>query len=495
MSKRVLSAEINHETNTFNIQPTTLDNFRRRRFIKGAEIAKALAGTKTEISGHLEAAQKFGWELVQPVSAQATPSAPSTVETWAEISGLVIDAAGQGAYDGVLLALHGAMVTADQDDAEVDLLTRLREVVGPETPIAVTFDLHANLGFKLADLANIVIAYRSYPHVDHFERGLEAAEMLQRAMEGEINPRLVMARRPMIEGCDNGRTAGPVMSRLLDRAEELRAASPEILAISICAGFSWADIPDVGPSVTVTCDGSLDKGREAAEALMDEIWELRHEHSVPEFSVEEAMVRAKAASEDPDQGPLILADGTDNPGSGGYGDGVRLLEGMIKAELPKAALAAIADPDAVKACQAVGVGGVVETTLGSRIDPDLYGPPLTVRGEVINLTNGDLVFDGPMSAGVKCSLGPTAVLRIGGIDVVVATNNMQIYDRQFFLSQGIDPREYPVAAVKSWHHFRAAFEPIARDAMLVDSGCLASSDLKRFNYSKVKRPVFPLDLD
>ncbi|MGD9124859.1 MAG: M81 family metallopeptidase [Desulfarculaceae bacterium] len=495
MAKRVLSAEINHETNTFNRHPTTRDLFICRRLLKGPEIKTALAGTNTEISAHLAAAKEFGWDLVQPLAAQATPGGPSSAETWAELSGLVIDAAVQGPYDGVLLALHGAMVTENHDDAEVELITRLREVLGPDVPIAVTFDLHGNIGMKLADLANIVIAYRSYPHVDMFDRGMEAAGLLQRAMAGEIRPRLAVAKRPMIEGCDYGRSGGPVMSRILARAEELRRGHPDILAVAVCAGFPWADIPEVGPSVTVTCDASLKKGRELAEALMDEVWELRHEHSVPLLSLDEAMARAQAATDDPNQGPLVLSDFTDNPGSGGYGDGVRLLEAMIAAKLPRAALAAIADPKAVQVCEAAGVGATLETSLGACIDPEMYGPPLLVRGEVINLSDGDLILDGPMNAGVKVHLGPTAVLRIGGVEVIVATNNMQIYDRQFFLSQGIDPQRYPVVALKSWHHFRAAFEPIARDVLLVDSGGLASMDLARFTYNKVKRPVFPLDMD
>ena len=493
MARRVLSAEINHETNTFSILPATISSYKARRYYRGEEIQQALAGTRTEIGGHLDAAKKYGWNLVQPIAAQATPSGKTMVETWAELSGAVIEACKQGPFDGVLLALHGAMVTEDQDDAEGDLLRRLRERLGPQVPIAITLDIHANVTEVMARLANIVIAYRTYPHVDHYERAMEAASLLQRAMEGKICPRALMVRGPQIDGCDYGRTQGGPMSRILRKAEELQQKEPGVLAVAVCAGFVWSDIPEVGPSVTITGNGESPRYRALAQELQEEIWATRDEKTVQPVKIEEAMEKAKSVL--PGSKPLIIADYTDNPGSGGYGDGINLLRAMVEADLPNAAFASVADPEAARQCVSAGRGAKVKVELGAKIDPGTYGPSLIFDGVVENISDGAYTCEGPMNKGVRFSLGPTAVLRQGGVRVVVATHNHQVYDLQVFRTQKIEPRECSVLAVKSWHHFRAAFEPISSGVLLADSGGLASMDLKRFHYRKVRRPVYPLDLD
>ena len=493
MTRRILSAEISHETNTFSILPTTLSLYKARRYYRDEEIERAFSGTRSEMGGHLDAAKKYGWKLIQPIAAAATPGGKTPAETWAHLRGAVTDACSGGPFDGVLLSLHGAMVTEDEDDAEGDLLRRIRERLGPDVPIAVTLDLHANVSDEMARLANILISYRTYPHVDSYERAMEAAGLLQRTMEGEIHPHALVKRGPLIEGCDYGRTQGGPMSRLVARAEDLRRTEKGVLAISICSGFPWADIADAGPSVTVTGDGEDPRFGAIAGELMKEVWETRKEKTVPLYSLGEAM--AEAREQVRAARPLVLADFTDNPGSGGYGDGVRLLEAMIGANLENAAFGCVADGEAARRCIDAGKGRELSVALGAKVDPRTYGPPLLVRGTVEHVSDGTFVCQGPMSKGVEFALGPTAVLRCGGVRVIVATHNTQVYDLQVFLSQKIDPLACSVVAVKSWHHFRAAFEPISRKVMLVDSGGLASMDLKRFPYQKVRRPIWPLDLE
>lgn len=493
MSRRILSAEISHETNTFSILPTTLALYEARRYYRGGEIAKALSGTRTEIGAHLDAAKKFGWNLVQPIAAAATPGGKTPAGDWAHLTGAVLEACQEGPFDGVLLSLHGAMVTEDQDDAEGDLLRRLREKLGPDIPIAISLDIHANVSDTMARLANIVIAYRTYPHIDQYERGMEAADLLQRTLNGEVRPRSLVWRGPVLEGLDYGRTQGGPMSRILARADDLSRKNPGVLAIAICAGFVWADITDAGPSVSITAHGDASRFQGIAEELMKEVWETRHEITVPLYSLQEAM--AEAGKESNAGRPLILADFTDNPGSGGYGDSVRLLEAMIRAEVKNAAFGCVPDPKAAQQCIAAGAGKEIKIDLGAKIDPRTYGPSLMIHGTVEHVSDGAFIPQGPMSKGVRLSMGPSAVLRCGGISILVTTHNIQVYDLQVFLSQKIDPRACSVVAVKSWHHFRAAFEPISRKVMLVDSGGLASRDLKRFPYRKIRRPIYPLDLE
>lgn len=492
MTRRVLSAEIGHETNTFSVLPTTLESYRARLYYRGAEIARAMAGTACEIAAHIDAAERHGWRLVQPIATRATPSGKTTAEAWAQLSGAVIKACDEGPFDGVLLALHGAMVTEDQDDAEGDLLRRLRDRLGDEVPIAITLDLHANVSDEMAALANIVLAYRTYPHVDQYEVAAEAADLLEDAMAGGIRPRATVVRGNVLEGCNHGQTQTGPMVALLDKAARRVAADAGLLAVTVCAGFTLADIAFAGPTVTVVGDGGDERYRAVADELMADIWATRKEITVPTLAIAGGIAAAMAPSA-AGAGPLVLADFTDNPGSGGYGDSVRLLGAMIEAGLGNAAFGVIADPAAVANCRAAGEGVEVTLSLGAKVDPAHYGPPLTVTGIVERLSDGAYLCDGPMLTGEARSMGPTAVLRIGGVRVVIATNNQQVTDRQVFLSQGIDPARCAVVALKSAHHFRAAFEPIAREVMLVDSGGLATRDLTKFDFKKLRRPVWPLD--
>src|SRR5919201_399997 len=264
-----------HETNTFSRVPTDMAAFRRRDYHLENEIPAAFRGTRSAFGAGFEAADKFGWTLVHPVSANPNPSGIVTDDAFEAITATILDAVDtKGPIDGVLLFLHGAMVCESHEDAEGEFLARLRRRLGPDAPIVVTLDLHANVTRRMADNANALIAYRTYPHIDQYERAWQGAELLERAMQGEIRPRTVIARRPMIYGLDHGRTQRGPMAELIARGEALES-SGEALVVSICAGFSRANIRDVGPSVTVTIDGDTARGQAIAEEFMDYAWETR----------------------------------------------------------------------------------------------------------------------------------------------------------------------------------------------------------------------------
>ncbi len=493
MIRRVLSAEIAHETNTFSVKPATMEAYQSRLYYRGAEVAENMAGTACEVAGHIAAAGRHGWDLVQPIAARATPSGKTPAEVWARLSGELLAACDEESFDGVILALHGAMVTEDRDDAEGDLLARLRGRIGGHVPVAITLDLHANVSDEMAEHANIIIPFRTYPHIDQFEVAAEAGDLLERAMAGEIAPRALVMRAAVLDGLNGGRTQDGPMPRLLERARRTVESEPGVLAVGLCAGFTHGDVPFAGPSVTLIGDGEDARYGDIAQGFVDAIWQTRAETTFRSMSIAEAIAAAREVPVGDGGGPLVIADYTDNPGSGAYGDSVRILEAMIEADLAHAAFGVIHDPDAVAACAAAGEGGDVTLDLGSRVDPGLYGPPLRFQGTVERLSDGVLVCDGPMLRGERRSMGPTAVLRAGGVRAIVASFNLQVTDLQSFISQGIDPRTAAVVGVKSVHHFRAAYQPIARDVVLADSGSLASEDVRKFDYKKLRRPIWPLD--
>ena len=488
---RVLTARFMHETNTFSRVPTDMATFRRRDFHLENEIPVAFRGTRSAFGATFEAADKFGWTVVHPVSANPNPSGIVTDDAFETVTGMILDAVdAKGPIDGALLHLHGAMVGANHEDAEGEFLARLRRRLGPEVPVIVTLDLHANVTQQMADNANALIAYRTYPHIDQYERAWQGAELLERAMQSEIRPKTVIARRPMLYGLDHGRTQRGPMAELIARGEALEK-NGDALVVSICAGFSRANIRDVGPSVTVTVDGGTPSGQTIVEEFMDHAWATRDFTTVKLLSVAEAVALARRGA--PGDKPLVVADYTDNPGGGGYGDATAFLKGLVEARVESVAFHAICDPEAVEQGMRAGIGAKTTLALGGKTDPAMGGAPLALHGEVMCLTTGRFIAYGPMGGGVERNYGPSMVFRVNGIDIIVITNNGQAVDLAQFTSLGVDPTRYRTVAVKSMQHFRAAFEPIAREIVLVDTGALCSETYTPELFTRVRRPIWPLD--
>ncbi|HEY1797166.1 MAG TPA: M81 family metallopeptidase [Stellaceae bacterium] len=492
---RVLTARFMHETNTFSRVKTDLALWQRRDFHRDNEIPAAFRGTRSALGASFEAADKYGWTLLHPISANANPSGTVTDDAFEHIGGAILAAArDQGPIDGVLLHLHGAMVVESHEDGEGELLRRLRQVIGPDVPVVATLDLHANVTQAMADHADALIAFRSYPHIDMYERAWQGADLLERAMRGDVKPRTVIATRPTMYGLDWGRTQRGPMAELIARGEALEAAGT-VLAVSICAGFPLADIRNVGPTVTVTVDGAdprkdARRGQAIAEEFMDHAWATRDFTTVHMLTVAEAVARCREGKAG--DKPLVVADFTDNPGGGGYGDATAFLKGLVEGGVESAAFHAICDPEAVAAGMKFGIGPAT-LTLGGKTDPALGGGPLTLSGEITHLTNGRFIAYGPMGGGVERNYGPSLVFRVVGVDIILITNNGQATDLAQFTSLGIDPTRYRTVAVKSMQHFRAAFEPIAREVVIADTGALCQVAYTTENYQRVRRPIWPID--
>lgn len=492
MSFTVLTAEFSHESNTFSRCPADHAAFKDRGIRQGEAAIAERGEANTPIAGFLDIGRPAGWRVVHAISAAAQPSGPVTRDAFDHIAGVIVDTAKahRGAIDGVLLGLHGAMVTDFCEDGEGELLDRLRAVLGRDVPIGITLDPHANVTRKMTELADIVVSYKTYPHVDVRETGRLAAGILQRTMAGEIRPVTLRAERPMLEEVNGGRTdIGPMVERLAKaKAYEKEA---DVFAVSVNGGFGNADIEEVGPTVLVTCQGDHERHRAFAEALVEDMWQRRFDKVTPFLSVEEAV--AEAAGYVATSGPLIIADYADNPGGGGYGDATELLKGMIAADLKDACFGPIVDPEAAAELHRAKPGSTVSIRLGGKVDPEIGGRPLALTGTLVSISDGNYVGDGPMMGGLHASWGPCAVLRVGDVDILVTTIRAQMNDLQQFRAFGIDPAAKRVVALKSMQHFRAAFEPIAGKVIVCDSGALCTPDLTKLPYRRVRRPIFPLD--
>jgi microcystin degradation protein MlrC len=490
MTRRILLAEIMHETNTFNRIPTVKADFETRYWHVGGDAACVLAGTNTEISGFMEAAEAYDWVLDIPLAASASPSGPMAGDDWARVKQLICEPLKRGEqFDAIALVLHGSMVTQTTLDAEGDLLSEVRALAGEDVLIAVTLDMHANVSPAMVEAADMMMSYRTYPHVDQRERALHIARLMQDVFDGAAQPKLYKARRPMMDAANHGQTApGQPMLRLLALTDEIEQRDGVVCA-SIQIGFPWSDVPDIGPNVLVTATDEA-AGKAAAEELMQAVWESRHDTQLEFATAEEAMMQAWEGRRE--TRPLVLADFADNPAGGAYGDSPNLLRTMITAGLSNAAFATISDPDSVQRAMDAGVGAFVPLALGGKGAPELT-PPLKIKAEVVALGDGDFVCAGPMWQGVKFSMGPTAVVRVGGILVIVSSVPTAVMDLNVFRSVGIEPETLNLIGLKSRNHFKAAYGPIARDTLLVDAGGIASMRLGELAFKNIQRPIWPLD--
>jgi microcystin degradation protein MlrC len=490
---KVLAACIKHETNTFSVLDTTLASFEGELF-SGADIVRTQKGARSEFGGFIDAAEKFGWELIPAVCAEASPSGfvdESVFDGFSdEILALI---AKSEPVDGVLLALHGAMATRRWPDAEGELLRRVRDAVGDAVPVAVTLDLHANVTSEMIRHATLLSSYRTTPHVDQYETAMRVAGLLERTMRGEITPKLSIARQRMLAAMDLGRTIGGKgpMVDLLGDARRWQERHSEILDISVMPGFYYADIYEAGPSVVVVGNGEDPVCQRAADDLIERAWITREQQTIRFHSVAEAIELARKPANGP--GPLLIADYTDGPGGGGYCDATNLLNALIDSEVPNVVFGAIADPRAAARGVSAGVGATLTLSVGGWTDHRFGGGPLMVHGVVEAVSDGRYLRKGPFMTGTYGHFGPSCVLRVGEVRIVVVSERVQTEDREQFRIFGIDPEDVNVLACKGINHFRADFESIGRGLIFVDAGGIVATDLRTLPYQKVRRPIWPLD--
>jgi microcystin degradation protein MlrC len=490
MSFKVLTAEVFHETNTFSIHKTDEAAFRSRFFLSGEAALKERGDANTELAGFLEASQAYNWNMTPVLSANAGPSGKVTQAAFDWFCDPIVAKASDGNFDGILLALHGAMVPDFCEDGEGELLRRIRQVINRSIPIAITLDLHANVTRQMVELADIIVSFKTYPHIDMRHIARQAGDILERTMTGAISPRTVMVRVPMLEEVNGGRTdIGPMLGRI----EKALAYETEqdVFAVSINAGFASADISEVGPTVLVTGQGNFDAHQNFAQTMADDIWDKRHDVLNRYWSVEEAAHHAAAFESK--KGPLIIADYADNPGAGAYGDSTALLKALLAVNIKSACFGPIVDAGVVEQLHRCAIGSVTKIALGGKTDPMFGGGQLIVNATLKLLSNGDFVGDGPMMASLKDSFGALAVVRVGEIDIVITTLARQMLDLQQFKAFGIEPEQKAIVAIKSMQHFRAAFEPIAGEIIICDSGALCTPQYDRLPYKNVPRPIFPLN--
>ena len=400
---RIATAGFSHESNSFYSQPTQLADF---GVCEGADLIGQYAGTFHEIAGYIAGAEQFGYELYPLLATSATPGGPVTAAAYEHFVGRILSGlAAAPKLDGVLLALHGAMVAEGFPQADGETVRRVRALVG-DLPIAVTHDYHANVPPELVAAADSLIIYKTNPHIDQRERGLQAASILTRQIRGEVQPKMALVKPEVLFNIYFHNTSVAPMQPLMQAAIELESQAG-ILGCSIAGGYQYADVPYMGPSLVVVADGDEERAQREAERLGEQMWASRDQLKPAVPDPAEA-VRLAVASEET---PVCLLDMGDNIGGGSSGDSTFVLEQLLAQEAD-GWVVSIWDVESAQACFAAGVGGQVQLSVGGKTD-DMHGPTLEIAGRVRTLHDGSYEERERRHGGGRYfNQGPTAVVQV-----------------------------------------------------------------------------------
>jgi len=488
---RIAIGNIGHESSSFTPVPTTYEHFvgSKRGFFRGKEVIQQLEGTNVGCGGFIRGAREYGFDLAPLLWTFCQPSGPLEAGGWRRLKQEFLDRLGEAMpVDGALFDLHGAMVIEDVEDGEGDLLTGVREILGPDRPVIVTLDLHANITQRMIDMTQILLPCDHNPHTDFGERGYEAAGLMVQTLRQEIRPVMAWQQLPMFWGREQISGQQPFES-VTERAHAIEA-EPGILTCSYAPGFLWADIHDAGTSVVVVADGDEELAQQQASAFGSWIYARRAEFQGDADAWGDVLAESRKRG----SWPVVIADQQDNPGGGSPGDSTGIIRAFIDADLEKALVAVVWDPESAAQAHAAGVGAELMLEVGGKSDPR-QGPPVSMTAMVEQLTDGEYVSRGPMFTGVRQQMGPSALLRNGGVWMIVVSERHQALDAECPRSFGIDPTQMQWIGVKSSNHFRASYEPFAAAIYRVAFPSVQPFDPHQLPYRNLRRPIWPLDDD
>ncbi|MBN9451286.1 MAG: M81 family metallopeptidase [Bosea sp.] len=466
MSRRVAFGGFLHETNTFAPSMAGMEAFLQGGgwppLARGEAIFAAVKNINVGAAGFVDSARSRDWKLVPTLWCAASPSAHVTSEAFEALAGELIERITAALpLDGVYLDLHGAMVAQNHDDGEGELLRRVRAAIGPDVPLVVSLDLHGNVTPLMMAMADALVAYRTYPHIDMALTGSRSTEVLAQLIETGARPAKAFRQVPYLIPIAWQATAMEPCRTIY--AELAALEGPVVPTLSFLPGFPAADFPDCGATVLAYGATQADANR-AADAILARVMASEAAFKGRVFSPEDGVAEAMRLSQTATR-PVVISDTQDNPGAGGDSDTMGMAHALVESGARRAAIGVIVDAAAAAAAHAAGEGKTIALSLGanSGIPGDR---PLTGEFVVEKLSDGRFVAPGPFYGGSRMNLGPSACLRIGDVRIVVGSRKAQMADQAMYRQVGIEPTEQAILVNKSSVHFRADFEPIAETILV-----------------------------
>jgi microcystin degradation protein MlrC len=482
---RVFLATLGTETNTFVSVPTGPDDFRRGLWAEHGIADAPPAPWSMPAKQWLRRSIESGWDVVESLHAFAEPSGPTTRAAYESMRDRILaDLEAAGEVDAVLMFLHGAMVADGYDDCEADLVGRMRAMVGKRTRIGIELDLHAHIDERLVGATDIIVFYKAYPHIDYKERADDLFTLMERTLAGEIEP--VMA---LFDCRTMGLFPTTRVGPMVDFVAAMFAAEGRdgILSLSLNHGFPWADVPHAGAKLLAVADGDRAVAQRAAEEFGRRFIAVRAEAMLPFVPLDEAIAAATTRGDK----PILLADTSDQTGGGAPGDTIYMLQAMLDAGIRDAVYGPLWDPLAVGICFQVGPGVKLRLRIGGKFGPH-SGPSLDVDAEVLFVKRDG--FQDQL-ANERVPIGDVAVIRIGGIEVLLNTRRSGVFSPTMFTHHGITLADKQVIGLKNLYRHRDIFRPLTREQLFVATPGACPPDWASIPFKRIPRPMWPLDPD
>lgn len=497
MKKRVAILGFLLESNWFS-PPTTEADYRKRCFLVGDEITHELAQPSprlpAEVASFVKTLNESGveWEMIPIAVADAEPGGPIEQSFFdASLSTMEARLQNAGPLDGVYVVSHGAMRATEEYDPDGCIYEMVRRIVGPDVPLLATLDLHANVSPKMAEITDVMIAYLTNPHVDQRERAAEAANIMIEMWNG-MKPHQSIIKVPIAAPSIVLLTAKGPYADLINYGQT--KVGNDILNVSVTAGFIFSDSPKCGLSVIVTSRNDPEPGRKLALDIAERAWADKERFTKDVTPLENATQLAVARGLEPSVPGLIMADVADNPGGGGSGNTTYILKSFHEAKVQGAFIGLMIDPDVAAAAHAAGEGASIDVTFNANPRTE-FDEALSLTVSVQKLTDGSFIGRRGLLRGRSISLGPCALLSVGGILIGVASNRKQCADPAMVEQFGLDIADFRTVVVKSRGHFRAGFDEYFSPDRVIEVDCpgLTSPVLSNFSWGQLIRPVYPLD--
>jgi microcystin degradation protein MlrC len=484
---RIAIASMLQESNTFSPVYTRYEDFTP---VFGKAVVDRHSGKLTEMGGFLDVLGKGRVEADPICAAWAITANRLVRDDFQRLLTGIEKGLRKTRADGLLLAMHGAQTAEGEDDVEGCVLALARKIMGPDIPIVLTLDLHANVTRRMVELADAIVGYHTYPHIDMFETGQKAARLMLRILNGKCRPAMALRKLPLIIQAENSQTHRGPMHKLI-HAAQLIESSGKAEAMSIFPVQPWMDIDEMGCAVVAVTNNDARAAQRHADSLAARLWKTKRDYEVTLHSVPDAL----AAAERIKGGPVVLAESSDSTGSGSPGDSTGILKHLVKVELSGSAAIFLVDPAAVQKAVSAGIGATIKMSIGAAFDKKNSRPvPVTAYVKMISDGRWTARARG-YNTGITTAMGRSVVLAVGQVLILAAERSAMTVDPELFRSHGIDPLYCKIVVVKSPNGFRAAYEPIAKGIFLVDTPGVSTANFARLPFKRIARPIYPLDTD
>lgn len=481
--KRIFTAVLATETNTFSPIHVDIRAFEASLLARPGEHSDLPTLCSAVIPIGREMAEKHDWNLIEGTAAWADPAGMVSQQTFESLRDEILEQLKEAMpLDAVVLGLHGAMVADGYDDAEGDLLSRARKIVGPDVPVLATVDPHSHLTKKRLAAATAFVAFKEFPHIDFVDRAEDIWHLTRNVLAGTVNPKMSVYDCKMI---DVFPTSQEPMRSYVDDLYTIEAKDEDILSLSVIHGFMAGDVPEMGTKIIAITNDKPKYGYTVAKRLGEKLYALRGKVRSPEIAVDDALDRAIGW---PGPAPAVVADMWDNPGGGTAGDGTIILAECIKRRLDNVCFGSIWDPIAVQICHAAGEGAEIALRFGGKSAP-MTGDPIDAKVKVLKNT----INAAQMFGGGPVPIGDASLIQLGGIKVILNSTRAQCFDTSLFKTMGVDPNTCRILVVKSTNHFHDSFSRITSEIIYCSAGAPYPSDPRRTTYKKAPRDIWPIN--